>query len=200
VAPKDLSPDLTTRLNAYKAASGSVRAELWEDLFPTLKNLARNRIGAAGLHGRESATELVVSLYPALDSALQRESTSFENRARFFGYAALAMRRQLVAQAQRTAVEEFIDAAGEADAATASPLLLLALERALDVVGKEFPRGTQAFMLRYYLGYSHDEILEIMSDAYNTKALIASDLTHIRKALAKALEGDVGGLVPRPSL
>jgi DNA-directed RNA polymerase specialized sigma24 family protein len=193
MSSKDVSPDLTTRLNAYKEASDPKRAELWEDLFPTLKNLARNRIGAAGLAGRESATELVVSLYPALDKALKRDSTLFDNRSRFFGYAALAMRRQLVAQAQRVAIEELMDEMDEkADvtAHTASPALLLALDRALDEVAKEFPRGTQAFMLRYYLGHSHDEILEIMSDVYQTKALIASDLTHIRKALAKALGGD----------
>ncbi len=181
-------PDLTVRLNAYKSAPSSERARLWEDLFPALKRLARGRIGAAGLHGREQATELVIAKYEELDRALGRTDASWENRARFFSYAALSMRRHLVAQARKKASEELLDENRTADAW--SPTLVLALEQALDVVREQLPRHTMAFMLRYYLGHSHDEILEIMSDAYRTKALLASDLTVVRKALLRQLEAD----------
>ena len=185
-ARTDDLPDLTIRLNAYKSASSSERARLWEDLFPALKRLARSRIGAAGLQGREQPTELVIAKYEELDRALGRVDASWENRARFFNYVALSMRRHLVAQARKKAGEELLDENRTADAW--SPTLVLALEQALDSVRAQLPRHTMAFMLRYYLGHSHDEIMEIMSDSYNTKALLASDLTVVRKALIRHLD------------
>jgi DNA-directed RNA polymerase specialized sigma24 family protein len=180
--------DLTMRLNAYKTASPQERARLWEDLFPALKRLARNRISAAGLRGREGPTELVIAQYEGLDRALGRADATWENRARFFGYAALSMRRHLVAEARRSAAGELLDENLTAD--EWSPTLILALEQALVRVSEQFPRGTQAFMLRHYLGHSHDEIMDIMSDSYRKKSLLASDLTVVRKALMKELEGE----------
>lgn len=78
--------NLTARLNAYSTAAPEERARLWEDMFPTLKRLARNRISAVGLQGRQGPTELVVAQYEGLDKALGRADASWENRARFFSY------------------------------------------------------------------------------------------------------------------
>lgn len=178
---------LTDDLNAYRGASASVQARLWEELFPTLKRLARSRIGAAGLHGRESATELVTALYPGLDRTLNSPGTHFENRRKFFAYVALSMQRHLTAQHRRKAAEELLDERTDVMAASASPALTLALQSAIEAVRQDYPRAIDAFLLRYYLGHSHEEILEIMSDEYKTKALIASDLTVVRKALAQVL-------------
>jgi DNA-directed RNA polymerase specialized sigma24 family protein len=180
--------DLTARLNAYSTASPEERARLWEDMFPTLKRLARNRISAVGLQGRQGPTELVVAQYEGLDKALGRTDASWENRARFFSYAALSMHRHLVAEARRHAAEELLDESLTADAW--SPALVLALEQALSMVSQQFPRGTHAFMLRHFLGHSHDEIMEIMSESYTKKSLLASDLTIVRKALVRILRGD----------
>ncbi len=191
-ARSDDLPGLTVRLNAYRAAPPTERARLWEDLFPALKRLARSRISAAGLQGREQPTELVIAKYEELDRALGRTDASWENRARFFSYVALSMRRHLVAQAKKKAGEELLDENRTADAW--SPTLVLALEQALDVVREELPRHTMAFMLRYYLGHSHDEIMEIMSDSYQTKALLASDLTVVRRTLIRQLDGEATAL------
>lgn len=180
--------NLTERLNAYKSAGPDERSRLWEDIFPSLKLLARSSIGAAGARGRERPTELVLAQYDGLDKVLGRADASWENRRRFFAYAALAMRRHLVRRARQSACEELLDETRMA--IDWSPTLILALERALDIVREEFPRHTQAFMLRYYLGHSHDEIMAIMSDAYTTKGLLASDLTVVRKALVNLLERD----------
>jgi DNA-directed RNA polymerase specialized sigma24 family protein len=182
------TPNLTERLNAYKSAGPDERSQLWEDIFPSLKQLARSSINAVGVHGRERPTELVIAQYEGIDKALGRQDASWENRRRFFAYAALAMRRHLVRRARQGASEELLDE--NRMAIDWSPTLILALDQALDVVKDQFPRHTQAFMLRYYLGHSHEEIMEIMSDAYNTKALLASDLTVVRKALVKLLDAD----------
>ncbi len=185
---KEELPFLTALLNAYKDGTDSARRQLWEDLFPVLQKMARRKVGAAGLNGRESPTELVTALYPGLDRALRKENTHFENRARFFSYVALSMRRQLVAQAAQRAAEE-LDENLDVLAPAASPALVLALERALDEVSRRFPRGVEAFMLRYYLGHSHEEIVEIMNDQYKTKSIVAADLTVVRKALKDAMTG-----------
>jgi DNA-directed RNA polymerase specialized sigma24 family protein len=187
MAAQNTREGLTKDLNAYKATLGPEQARLWEELFPTLKNLARSRIGAVGLHGRESATELVTTLYPSLDRMLNNPSTHFENRRKFFAYVALSMQRQLVAQHQRRAAEELLDETVDVVAATASPALTLALQGAIERVREQHPRAIEAFLYRYYLGHSHAEILEIMSEEYRTTALIASDLTIARRALAKEL-------------
>jgi DNA-directed RNA polymerase specialized sigma24 family protein len=186
----DPPANLTLQLNGYKSAPDQAREVLWEELFPTLRRLAQSRIGSSGLTGRESPTELVVSLYPGLDRTLKQEETQFENRSRFFSYAALSMRRQLVAQMRRRAAEELLDDSIDVTAHVANPALMLVLEQAIDAVRKEFPRATEAFMLRYYLGHGIDEILDIMSDEYKTKALVSADLTLARKALARALQAD----------
>lgn len=178
-------PNLTSRLNAYRTATPEERARLWEDMFPSLKRLARNKINAAGLQGRERPTELVIEQYEGIDKALGKTDASWENRLRFFSYAALSMHRHLVRQARRQASEEILDEERTAD--EWSPVTVMALEQALTVVRKQFPRHTEAFMLRYYLGNSHDEILQIMSNWSKTKALLASDLTVVRKALVKIL-------------
>jgi DNA-directed RNA polymerase specialized sigma24 family protein len=181
----DELPGLTLRLNNYKSANPEERAQLWEDLFPALKRLARNKISAAGLQGREHATELVLSKYEELDRALGKPEASWKNRKLFFSYAAISMRRHLVGQAKKKAADELLDENLTAD--EWSPTLILALEDAIETVRQKYPRHMEAFMLRYYLGNSHQEILEVMSDSYKTAALLASDLTVARKALRQAL-------------
>jgi hypothetical protein len=175
---------LTENLKA--ADSEEKRNRLWEQLLPKLKNVARNRIGAAGKTGQESATELVHEVYPGLQRAIDNPETTFESRAHFLAYAARAMQRQLAAQAKRRMTEELL--ADDFAVESASPALTIALNEALDVLAERFPRAVRAYQLREYAGYGHDEILELMSSEYRTKALLASDLTVIRKALVELLK------------
>ena len=175
---------LTQRLKG--ARTRDERERLWQDLVPKLKIIARNRIGAANRRGIDSPTELVNEMYPALQRALDRSETRFESRAEFLAYAAQAMRRQLVANAKRQVAEELEgdDFAIE----SASPALTIAVGEALDIVAQRFPRAVRAFQLRVYGGYSHDEIIELMSKEYRTKALLAADLGLVKKQLIAMLQ------------
>ena len=174
---------LTERLKA--ASTTEERNRLWEDLFPKLRTIARNRIHSAGKSGRESPTELVHDVYPGLQRALNNSGKRFESRAHFLAYAAQAMRRHLAAQAKRIAADELLDEHFAVE--TASPALTIAMNEALDILAKKFPRAVNAYQLREYGGYSYEEILDLMRADYRTKALLAADLTLVRKALVDLL-------------
>jgi len=175
---------LTGRLKA--AASTEERNRLWEDLFPKLRAIAKNRISAAGKSGQESPTELVHDVFPGLQRALDRADTRFESRGHFLAYAAQAMRRHLAAQAKRQVAEELVDDRFAVE--SASPALAIAVNEALDILAPKFPRAVNAYHLREYGGYSYDEILKLMSSEYRTKALLAADLTLVRKSLVELLQ------------
>jgi DNA-directed RNA polymerase specialized sigma24 family protein len=179
---------LTQRLK--RAHTREERERLWQDLVPKLKSIARNRIGAANRRGIDSPTELVNEMYPALQRALDRPETRFNSRAEFLAYAAMAMRRQLVANAKRHVAEELEgdDFAIE----SASPALTIAVSEALDILSQKIPRAVRAFQLRVYGGYSHDEIMELMADDYRTKALLAADLGLVKKQLIGLLRSTEG--------
>jgi hypothetical protein len=174
---------LTTRLKA--ARTTEERESLWEELFPKLRRVAQNRIGAAGLRNRESATELVHDVFPGLQRALAKSEIRFESRAHFLAYAAQAMRRHLAAQAKRRAAEELLDEHFAVE--SASPALTIAMSEALDILSQQFPRAVRAYQLREYAGYTYEEILSLMADDYRTKALLAADLTLVRKSLVTLL-------------
>lgn len=174
---------LTTRLK--KARTTQERERLWEELFPKLRKIAQNRIRAAGHMGHESPTELVNDMYPGLQRALESSETRFESRAHFLAYAAQAMRRHLAAQAKRRVAEELLDEHFAIE--SASLALTIAMSEALDILADRLPRAVRAYQLREYGGYSYEEILGLMSDEYRTKALLAADLTLIRKQLVELL-------------
>jgi DNA-directed RNA polymerase specialized sigma24 family protein len=185
---KDAPPDvagLTERLKA--AGTREERERLWEDLLPKLRRVASNRIKAAGLGGRERPTELINDVFPGLQRALDNANTSFESRAHFLAYAAQAMRRQLAANAKKSLADELL----EQDFAieSASPALAIAISEALDQLSERLPRAVRAYELREYGGYGYDEILELMKSEYRTKALLAADLTLVRKSLVNLLKG-----------
>jgi DNA-directed RNA polymerase specialized sigma24 family protein len=182
--PPDDVVGLTERLK--QARTREEREALWNDLVPKLKTIARNRIGAANRRGIDSPTELVNEMYPALQRALDRPETRFASRAEFLAYAAQAMRRQLVANAKRQVAEEL--QGDEFAIESASPALTIAVGEAIEALSKRFPRAVRAFQLRVYGGYSHDEIMELMSGDYRTKALLAADLGLVKKQLVALLK------------
>jgi hypothetical protein len=177
---------LTRRLKDASATED--KARLWEDLFPKLKRIAQNRISAAGRRGQDSPTELVLDIYPGLQRAIENSQTHFESRAHFLAYAAQAMRRLMAARAKRIVAEELLDEHFAVE--RSSPALAIAMNEALDILSERFPRAVRAYQLREYGGYSREEILELMSADYRTKALLSADLTLVRKSLVELLRSD----------
>jgi RNA polymerase sigma factor (TIGR02999 family) len=110
------------------------------------------------------ATALVNEAYLRLAPGEER----WENRAHFFGSAALAMRRILVDHARRHRSSK---RGGEAqrvtfeDLAVATPepeVDLLALDKALDDLAKEEPRLAEVVQLRYFAGLGIKETAAIL--------------------------------------
>ena len=182
--PNDVT-GLTQRLKA--ADTQDERERLWEELFPKLRRVASNRIKAAGLDGRERPTELINEVFPGLQRALDNPATRFESRAHFLAYAAQAMRRQLAANAKKNLAEELLDEHFAVEGA--SPAMAIAISEALDQLSERLPRAVRAYELREYGGYGYEEILDLMKEEYRTKALLAADLTLVRKSLVNLLRG-----------
>jgi DNA-directed RNA polymerase specialized sigma24 family protein len=177
---------LTRRLKSAKTPEE--KEQLWVELFPKLKRVAKNRIASAGRARQESATELVNDVFPGLQRALDNPATTFASRGDFMAYAATAMRRHRAAAARREVAAEVLDESFAIE--TAGPAASIAVSEALDALSSEMPRAVRAFELREYAGYSYDEILELMSRNYRTKALLAADLTMVRKALVRLLRAE----------
>ena len=97
------------------------------------------------------------------------------------------MRRQLAANAKKNLAEELLDEHFAVE--SASPAMAIAISEALDQLSERLPRAVRAYELREYGGYGYEEILELMKEEYRTKALLAADLTLVRKSLVALLRG-----------
>lgn len=184
---KDPLQDLTDRLR--QAGDPAVRKQIWDDVYSQLKKIANKQSSFDQGYSGESPTDLLHAIFEGVDRAMVNPDVDFENRAKFFGYVKVAMRHHRVAQAQNRTNLIVIAELQNEDCIewTAEPWIAVAVNRALEIVAQEDPRGAEAFELRYYFGFSHAEILEEMKDQYKKKSLIASDLTNVRKRLIRIL-------------
>lgn len=176
--------NLTARLKS--ASTTAEKNQLWEDLFPKLKKVARSRIWAAGESGRASPTELITDLYPALERALQNPQTTFASRADFLAYASQAMRRALVDKVRARIATVVLEDTFEDHEIPSD--VLLAINEVLEVLGRTHPRAVRAYELRKFVGLTPDEILEEMPE-YRAKATLSADLVLVKKKLAELLFG-----------
>jgi RNA polymerase sigma factor (TIGR02999 family) len=93
---------------------------------------------------------------------------SWQNRAHFFGAAAEAMRRILIARARRKHAQrrgagaEHLDADELEIASPAPDDQLLALNEALDRFAALEPRQAELVKLRYFVGLKIDEAAEVL--------------------------------------
>lgn len=111
-------------------------------------------------------TALVNEVYMRL---LDRRSVSWRDRAHFFGFAALVMRRVLVEHARaRQRVKRGGDAVRVAIddvhglAVPARDLDLLALDEALDTLAEMDPRQARIVELRFFAGLTLEETSEVL--------------------------------------
>ena len=116
-------------------------------------------------------TALVNELYMRL---IDRKRVSWQNRSHFFGFAATTMRRILVDYARaRRANKRGGDLArvtlDDLGALTQGPDLdILALDVALDELGKLEPRLARVVELRFFSGLSIEETAEVLEVGVST--------------------------------
>jgi RNA polymerase sigma factor (TIGR02999 family) len=155
--PKE--PDLTGLLQAWSHGDSEALAVLASLVNDELRGMAR-RI-AAGEH-RENwrPTELVQEAYLRL---LDWRGVQWQNRAHFFATAAAMMRRVLVDAAR---ARQAAKRGGGADAVpldgiqigVSGPSVdLIAIEEALQALGRVNPRASRVVELRFFGGFSVEE-------------------------------------------
>jgi RNA polymerase sigma factor (TIGR02999 family) len=165
-------PSEVTRLLA-EAGQGSRLAseELLPLVYDELKALAARRLGRDAPGQTLQATALVHEAYIRL---IGDGTPTWENRAHFFGAAALAMRRILVERARR------VHAAKRGGGRHRIPLTdldvasvdnsvdFVALDAALQRMEREDERSARIVMLRFFAGLSVEETAEALGLSAST--------------------------------
>jgi RNA polymerase sigma factor (TIGR02999 family) len=139
-------------------------------LYAELRRLARARLAGAGAGQTLQPTALVHEVYLRLSST----DTPWQNRAHFFGAAAIAMRRILVEQARRKRTAKRGGGQANLDlddidiAIEAPDVDLLGLDEALDRLQEEDPRKASIVSLRFFAGLEREEIAELLGVSVRT--------------------------------
>jgi len=156
--------NLTQLLLAWSRGDESAKDELFPLVYETLRRIARRQLrGERAGHTLESA-ELINEAY----LKLAEQSISWENRAHFFGIAALLMRRLLVDYARarqrlkRGGDLQQISLTAAGRIARDEAVDLLALDEALNTLSEVDPQRGRIVELRFFGGLTLEETAHVM--------------------------------------
>lgn len=157
--------EVTRILTAIEQGDARSSEELLPLVYHELRRMAAHKMSAEPSGHTLQPTALVHEAWLKLvDSRAQ----SWQNRAHFFGAAAEAMRRILIARARRKHAQRRGSGAANLDAdelEIAGPApddQLLALHDALDRFAALEPRQAELVKLRYFVGLKIEEAAEIL--------------------------------------
>jgi RNA polymerase sigma factor (TIGR02999 family) len=157
--------DVTRILTAIEQGDVKATDELLPLVYNELRRLAAHKMAAESAGHTLQPTALVHEMWLKLvDSPAQ----SWQNRAHFFGAAAEAMRRVLIARARRKQAQRRGSGAAHLDVdeiEIASPEpddQLLALNDALDRFALLEPQQAELVKLRYFVGLKIEEAAEVL--------------------------------------
>jgi RNA polymerase sigma factor (TIGR02999 family) len=146
---------------------GDVKAA--DELLPLVYNELRRIAAFKMAHEPPGHTLQPTALvHEAWLSLVDSPAQSWQNRAHFFGAAAEAMRRLLIARARRKKAQRRGSGAPHCsleDVEIASPIgddRLLALDEALDRFAVLEPKQAELVKLRYFVGLRIDEAAELL--------------------------------------
>jgi RNA polymerase sigma factor (TIGR02999 family) len=163
----DDAPDVTALLQAWNRGEKAARDRLVEVVYDELRRVARRRLLGERADHTLTPTALVHETYLKL---VDQSRVHWHSRAHFFSIAAHVMRRILVDHARGRA-------AAKRQGGTAVPLVdlnlptpaldidLLALDGALDKLGRVDGRQSQLVELRFFAGLTVDEIAQVLGVA-----------------------------------
>lgn len=162
---------LTQLLDAAREGDAAAVENLWPAAHESVRAIARAHLAQEGPDCALQATELVDEVYLRLG---RRDGPRWENRRHFFGAVAKAIREILIDDARnarrlkrgggRAALTLEDDVAASED----EPALILAINEALDKLGRIDPLGAEVVKLRYFLGLSIDETAAAMDMSART--------------------------------
>ena len=157
--------DVTRILAAIEQGDARASEELLPLVYQELRRMAAHKMASEPAGHTLQPTALVHEAWLQLVDSLNQ---SWQNRAHFFGAAAEAMRRLLIARARRKQTQR--RGAGAAhldvdDLGIASPApddQLLALNDALDRFAVLEPQQAELVKLRYFVGMKIAEAAEVL--------------------------------------
>lgn len=162
--PDQLS-EITLLLQAAGAGSENALDEVFQTVYPRLRQLAHSR--RRGWHGNSTldTTALIHEAYVKLASS---GSSTFKNRGHFFAVAAQAMRQVLINYAEKKSAAKRGGGAAhvtlhDSDIVGDSALdELLSLNDALERLEEMSPRQARVVECLFFGGYSVDETAEAL--------------------------------------
>jgi len=157
--------EVTRILTAIEQGTPKSTDELLPVVYNELRRMAAHKMASEPAGHTLQPTALVHEAWLQLvDSPAQ----SWQNRAHFFGAAAEAMRRLLIARARRKQTQrrgagaEHVDADEIEIVSPAPDDQLLALNEALDRFATLEPRQAELVKLRYFVGFKIEEAAEVL--------------------------------------
>jgi RNA polymerase sigma factor (TIGR02999 family) len=179
---------LTQLLARLQSGDAEARDALFAAAYPELHRLARSRLRDGGRHTLLDTTCLVHEAYLRFVSAGELRA---EDRRAFFAYASQVMRSVIVNSVRERVAEK---RGGNARPVTLSTQLaasvaedeetILKVHEALEVLEQADPRLGQVAQMRYFGGYSEQEIAETLDV---TERTVRRDWERARLILAELL-------------
>jgi len=157
--------EVTRILTGIERGDAKASEELLPLVYNELRRMAAHQMASEPAGHTLQPTALVHEAWLKL---VDSPSQSWQNRAHFFGAAAEAMRRILIARARRKQTQRRGAGAAHLDAdeiEIASPApddQLLALNEALDRFATLEPQQAELVKLRYFVGLKIDEAAEVL--------------------------------------
>lgn len=159
-------------------------------LYDELRNLARIRMRGERTDHTLTTTDLVHEAFLRL---VDLDDIEWQNRRHFLAMAARAMRRVLIDHARRTTAQkrggdrQKVDLDDVTLLTDADIEALLHVDTALERLSKEEPRAAQVVELRYFGGFSNQEIARALDVSAST---VERDLRFARARLARDWQRD----------
>ena len=180
---------LTELLGRLHAGEPDARDALFAIAYPELHRLARSRLRDGGRNTVLDTTCLVHEAYLRFVSAGELRSA---DRRAFFAYASQVMRSVVVDSvrerlAQKRGGEQralTLTTQFAVDASVAEEEVILRVHEALDALEQAEPRLAQVAQMRYFGGYSEQEIAETLGISERT---VERDWEKARLILAASL-------------
>jgi RNA polymerase sigma factor (TIGR02999 family) len=157
--------DVTRVLTDIEQGNARASEELLPLVYNELRRMAAHKMSAERAGHTLQPTALVHEAWLQL---VDTPNQSWQNRAHFFGAAAEAMRRILIARARRKNAQRrgsgaaHVDLDGLEIASPAPDDQLLALNEALDRFALLEPQQAELVKLRYFVGLKIEEAAEIL--------------------------------------
>lgn len=157
--------DVTRILNAIERGDAKTSEELLPVVYHELRRMAAHKMASEPAGHTLQPTALVHEAWLQL---VDSKNQSWQNRAHFFGAAAEAMRRILIARARRKGRQRRGSGVAHLEvdeleiASPAPDDQLLALNDALDRFAKLEPQQAELVKLRYFVGLKIPEAAEIL--------------------------------------